>query len=225
MTLDADTLKGIKLFHSLNDDDLKEILPLVKRVPFSRKAGIFSEGDSPDWLFIMLEGKVKITKISQDGKEIILEIIKNNEPFGAIAVLNGFPYPANAVAMEDSVVLKLSRTDLMRVLDRFPGLMQAMMHDLGSRIKDSHEAMKNIALEKVGSRIAALLLKLSEQMGEDAPEGRRITIRLTKQDIAEMVGTTVETSIRTMSKFKKMGMVIEKDGRIIIPDPSVLEMF
>ncbi len=225
MELNIDALRGIKLFQTLNDNDLAEILPLVKTESFPRKSGIFSEGDPPDWFFIMLEGKVKITKISHDGKEIILEIIKDNEPFGAIAVLNGFPYPANAAAMEDSVVLKITRTDLMRVLDRFPGLMSAMMQDLGSRIKDSHEAMKNIALEKVGSRIAALLLKLSQQMGEDTPDGRSITIKLTKQDIAEMVGTTVETSIRTMSRFKKMGLVVEKDGRIIIPDPSALESF
>ena len=225
MELNVDTLRGIKLFQTLNDDDLKEILPLIKGEPLPRKTGIFSEGDPPDWFYIMLEGKVKITKISHDGKEIILEIIKDNEPFGAIAVLNGFPYPANAAAMEDSFVLRISRTDLMRVLDRFPGLMHAMMHDLGSRIKDSHEAMKSIALEKVGSRIAALLLKLSQQMGEDTPEGRRITIKLTKQDIAEMVGTTVETSIRTMSRFKKMGLIKEKEGRIIIPDPSALECF
>ncbi len=225
MELNIETLSKIKLFQSLSSDDLKEILPLIKGESFPRKTGIFSEGDTPDWFFIVLEGKVKITKISHDGKEIILEIIKNYEPFGAIAVLNAFPYPANASAMEDSVILRLSRTDLMRILDRFPGLMQAMMHELGSRIKDSHEAMKSIALEKVGSRIAALLLKLSQQMGEDIPEGRRITIRLTKQDIAEMVGTTVETSIRTMSRFKKMGVIDEKDGRIVITDPSALESF
>ncbi len=225
MELNVDSLRKIKLFQTLNNDDLAEILPLVKEERFTRKTGIFSEGDLPDWFYIVLEGKVKITKISHDGKEIILEIIKDNEPFGAIAVLNGFPYPANAAAMEDSTVLRLSRTDLMRVLDRFPGLMQAMMQDLGSRIKDSHEAMKNIALEKVGSRIAALLLKLSQQMGEDTPEGRRLTIKLTKQDIAEMVGTTVETSIRTMSRFKKIGLIVEKDGRIVIPDPSALEFF
>ncbi len=223
MPIDPEDVSGIKLFQPLSKDDFKEVVPLLASIKYSKKDSIFREGDSSDWLYIVQEGKVKITKISQDGKEIILEIIKPDELFGAIAVLNAFPYPANALAMEDSTVLRISRSDLMRVLDRFPTMMQAMMQDLGERIKDSHEAMKNIALEKVGSRIAALLLKLSEQMGEDTTEGRKLTIKLTKQDIAEMVGTTVETSIRTMSRFKKMGVIDESSGRIVITNPSALE--
>jgi CRP/FNR family transcriptional regulator len=225
MSDNAEILSKVGLFKMLSPEELKEISPYSQAVKFNKKDTIFSEGDSSDWLFMVKEGKVKITKISQDGKEIILEIIKGNEPFGAIAVLNGFPYPANAVAMDASEVIKISRSNLMKILDRFPDVMQHMMQELGARIKDSHEAMKNIALEKVGSRIAALLLKLSEQMGEDTDAGRKITIKLTKQDIAEMVGTTVETSIRTMSKFRKMGLIDEKDGRIIIINPSALESF
>ncbi|KKM71556.1 hypothetical protein LCGC14_1429420 [marine sediment metagenome] len=223
MPIDSSDVSGIKLFQPLSKDDFKEVAPLLTSIKYGKKDSVFSEGDSSDWLYIVKEGKVKITKISQDGKEIILEIIKPDELFGAIAVLNAFAYPANAVAMEDSTVFRISRSDLMRVLDRFPAMMQAMMHDLGERIKDSHEALKSIALEKVGSRIAALLLKLSEQMGEDTANGRKITIKLTKQDIAEMVGTTVETSIRTMSRFKKMGVIDESSGRIVITNPSALE--
>ena len=90
-------------------------------------------------------------------------------------------------------------------------------------MKDSYETMKNIALEKVGARIASLLLKLSEQAGRTTAEGREITLKLTKQDIAEMVGTTVETSIRTMSQFKRAGLIEERSGRIIIRNPSGLE--
>jgi len=95
--------------------------------------------------------------------------------------------------------------------------------NIGDRIKDSHETLKNIALEKVEARIASLLLKLADKAGEKGPEGVMINMKLTKQDIAEMVGTTVETSIRTMSKLTKAGLVSAKAGNIIIRDPNKLK--
>jgi CRP/FNR family transcriptional regulator len=163
-------------------------------------------------------GKVKITKLSNDGKEIILEIISPHEMFGGIAVVKGFPYPANAVAMEDSEITRISRKNLLSLMDKLPNLMYCMAMNIGDRIKGSHETLKSIALEKVESRIASLLIKLSEKSGEKTSEGIMINMKLTKQDIAEMVGTTVETSIRTMSKFTKSGLIASKSGKILIRD-------
>jgi CRP/FNR family transcriptional regulator len=166
---------------------------------------------------------VKITKLSQEGKELILEVISPMEFFGGIAVVRGFPYPANAVAMEDTEVLKISRKDLLSLMDRFPGLMYCMAMNIGDRIKGSHETLKSIALEKVEARIASLLIKLADKAGEKVSEGVLIHMKLTKQDIAEMVGTTVETSIRTMSKLTKAGIVSTKAGNIVIRDPDKLK--
>ena len=161
---------------------------------------------------------MKITKLSHEGKEIILEVISPTDIFGGVAVIRGFPYPANAVAMEDSVVLKISRKNLMRLVDRFPNLMYCMALQLGDRMKSSYDSLKNIALERVEARIAALLLKLAGKVGVETKEGLLIDMRLTKQDVADMVGTTVETSIRTFSKFKKEGLVVDADGKIIVKD-------
>jgi CRP/FNR family transcriptional regulator len=215
-------LKKISLFSTVTDSDLKEIVPSFTHVAFKKKEVIFSEGDPPDWLYIVAEGKVKITKLSMDGKEIILEVIQPMDFFGGVAVLKGFPYPANAMAMEDSKLIRISRTNLMRILNRFPHLMYRMALQLGDRMKESHESLKNIALERVESRIASLLLKLSDKAGQKVNDGLLIDMKLTKQDIAEMVGTTVETSIRTMSKFKKLGIIAEKEGKILIKDVKKL---
>ncbi|HAM51539.1 MAG TPA: Crp/Fnr family transcriptional regulator [Nitrospiraceae bacterium] len=215
-------LKKISLFSTVTDSDLKEIVPSFTHVAFKKKEVIFSEGDPPDWLYIVAEGKVKITKLSMDGKEIILEVIQPLDFFGGVAVLKGFPYPANAMAMEDSKLIRISRTNLMRILNRFPHLMYRMALQLGDRMKESHESLKNIALERVESRIASLLLKLSDKAGQKVNDGLLIDMKLTKQDIAEMVGTTVETSIRTMSKFKKLGIIAEKEGKILIKDVKKL---
>ncbi|KAF0143256.1 MAG: CRP/FNR family transcriptional regulator anaerobic regulatory protein [Nitrospirae bacterium] len=215
--------KKIPVFSTLNTSDAEEVKPYLMPAKFRKKEAIFSEGDPSDWLYIVTKGKVKITKLSQSGRELILEIISPMDFFGGVAVMRGFPYPANAIAMEDSEVLKISKSNLMRILDRFPTLMYCMAMNIGDRIKGSHEALKNIAIEKVEARIASLLIKLSEKTGIKTDGAITIDMKLTKQDIAEMVGTTVETSIRTMSKFKKLGIVAEKTGQIVIKDINKLK--
>jgi CRP-like cAMP-binding protein len=211
-------LKKIDLFKDLSDAELKELDPYLVTTTFKKKEDIFSEGDQPEWFYIVAKGKIKITKLSHEGKEIILEIISPTDIFGGVAVLRNFPYPANAVAMEDSEVVKISRKNLMRLVDRFPNLMYCIALQLGDRMKSSYDSLKNIALERVEARIAALLLKLANKVGIETKEGLQIDMRLTKQDVADMVGTTVETSIRTFSKFKKQGLVADKAGKIVITD-------
>ena len=218
-------LKKIELFKNLSEEELKELEPYLLSTKYKKKEDIFSEGDPPEWFYIVSKGKVKITKLSHEGKEIILEIVSPTDIFGGVAVIRGFPYPANAVAMEDSEVLKISRKNLMRLVDRFPNLMYCIALQLGDRMKSSYDSLKNIALERVEARIAALLLKLSNKIGVETDEGTVIDMRLTKQDVADMVGTTVETSIRTFSKFKKQGLVTDSDGKIIIKDMDGLMSF
>ena len=218
-------VKKIELFKNLSEEELKELEPYLVQTAYKKKEDIFNEGDSPEWFYIVSKGKVKVTKLSHEGKEIILEIISPFDIFGGVAVLRNFPYPANAVAMEDSEVVKISRKNLMRLVDRFPNLMYCIALQLGDRMKSSYDSLKNIALERVEARIAALLLKLSNKVGVETKDGVLIDMRLTKQDVADMVGTTVETSIRTFSKFKKQGFVKDSNGKIIIRDREGLMSF
>ncbi len=213
-----ENLKKTEIFKDLRAEELNEIAPYIREKSFMKREMIFSEGDPPDFLYIVKDGKVKVTKLSHEGKEIILEIISPYDFFGGIAVIKGFPYPANAVPMDDTTVLMISRNNLLLIIDRFPSLMYSLTMSLGDRMRVSHETLKNIALERVESRIASLLLKLSDKMGKQADEGLLIDMKFTKQDIADMVGTTVETAIRTMSKLKKSGYISEKGGRILILD-------
>jgi CRP/FNR family transcriptional regulator len=225
-------LKDLALFKGFSKEEFKELEPYFSLKRYRKKELIFNEGEPPDWFCIVTAGKVKMTKLSHDGKEIILEIIQSGGPFGGIAVLQGFPYPANAVAMENTDVCRVSRRNLLRLLDRFPELMSFMGAILGERMKNSHEMMKNIALERVESRIASLLLKLVDKTAvpynptdSGGSGGLLIDIKLTKQDIADMVGTTVETSIRTMSKFKREGLLDDAQGKVLILDRKGLQRY
>ncbi len=215
-------LKKIGLFKNLSDVQLKELDPFVIEKPIKKKDVIFVEGDRPAWFYIVSKGEVKITKRSKKGKEIILELLSPTDFFGGGAVLGNFPYPASAVAMEDSLILKISRKNLIRFVDRYPNFMYYFALYLEDRMKSSYESVKNIALERVETRIAALLLKLANKVGKETKKGLLIDMQLTNQDIADMVGTSIETSIRTFSKFKKQGLLSNRDGQIIIKNRSGL---
>jgi CRP/FNR family transcriptional regulator len=112
----------------------------------------------------------------------------------------------------------------MGIIERFPNFMYDITANLGERVREFHDTLKNIALERVESRIASLLLKLAEKTGEKIGPGEiEISMRITKQDISEMVGTTVETAIRVMSKFRKSGLIKDVNGKIIIRDLGALD--
>jgi len=224
MRCTLDDVKRIPIFSKVRDKDLAEILSCFILESYTRKKEIFTEGDAPDWFYIVMSGKVKVTKISSEGREIIMEVISPCDFFGGFAVLKGFPFPANAVAMEDSEILKLSRKALLKIIDRFPSVMYLITSSLGERTRGMHETLKNIALERVDSRIAALLVKLADKSSDRVDPGENvIDMRITKQDVAEMVGTTVETAIRVMSRFRKSGLIADKNGRLAIKDMKALK--
>jgi CRP-like cAMP-binding protein len=216
-------LKKLPLFSSLSEEELGEIDRCISIKSFKKRETIFSEGEPSGRFLILSSGKVKITKMSLEGKEMIIELISPGDFFGGFAVLKGFPYPANAVAMEDSRALCISRRDLLRIIERFPNIMFQIATHLSERVREFPDALKNIALERVESRIASLLLKLAGKTGIRNASGEiELDLRLTKQDISEMVGTTVETAIRVMSRFRKAGMIRYNGGRIVVRDKKAL---
>ncbi len=213
----------IELFKDLSEKELSEVEALSEKISFKKKDTIFSEGEPSDWFYILLKGKIKITKLSYDGKEIILELIQAPDFFGGLAVLKGFPYPASAICLEDCEVLRIPKKAFLRLVDKYPSISKAMLSFLIERVKVTQETLKNVALEKVETRIASALLRLSEKYGKQDREGILIDVRLTKQELADMVGTTVETAIRTMSRFKKSGYITERNGKTIITNTMKLK--
>jgi len=211
-----DILARIPLFSSLNPEETGEISRYIDISNVKKRSPVFSEGDPSGMFYVLVSGKIKMTKMSGEGKEIIVELISPGDFFGAFAALRGFPYPANAVAMADSVVLRIARSDMLRMLERFPNMMYMLTAHLSERVREFPDTLKSIALERVESRIASLLLKLAQKTGIKTEGGVQISMKLTKQDIAEMVGSTVETSIRVMSRFEKAGLIKTAGGRIVI---------
>jgi CRP/FNR family transcriptional regulator len=217
------TLKKSEMFAGLSDEELKAIEELFEERSYNKDQYIFMEDDPSDWFYLVAKGRVKVVKHSQAGKDIILEIISPGDVFGGVAVLDKRPFPASALAMETVDVIRISRKNLFRIMDEHPHLRLTIVKSFSDRLRNAHETLKNIATERVEKRIASLLLKLAEKAGSEEKGFRKIDFPLTRQEIAEMVGTTVETCIRSISKFQKQGFVKSSGGRIFIRVNSLQE--
>ncbi len=223
MAVDIEILRNFSIFEDLPEETIQALAGIFTKRSYRKSEIIFTEGEPAEKFYLLYSGKVKITKASTEGREVIIEIILPGEPFGAMAVLQGGAFPATSETMEPSETIETRRESLIKVCQSYPGLVLKLASKIAERVRESHEMLKGIAFEKVEARIARVLLRLAEKTGKRTEQGLMIDMRLTKQDLAEMTGTTVETAIRTMSKFKKEGLIIEDHRRIIIPDPEALE--
>ena len=215
-------LEEMPILSSLSQSDWEKVKHLFIEKHFGKDEYIFFEGDPSSWIGVVLEGRVKMIKHSENGKDVVLDLIAPGEMLGEMAAFNGEPYPATAQAMEPTVVAIIHQDDYLRLLKQYPALALRMIEELGRRLREAQETIKSMAVERVERRIARILLKLAATTGLSSEEGIVIEMPLTRQDIAEMAGTTVETAIRTMSKFRKKGLVQTKRGRVVILDPHQL---
>lgn len=165
------------------------------------------ENDPTDHLYLLLHGMVKIMKITRDGKEVILEIKVPGEMFCCAAVLDNRPYPETAQAIGNVSIMRISRRDLLKVIDEHPSLQMEFARYANEQLKEAHEMFMHIASETVENRIAAILLRLSEKTGIENADYIKIDMPLTKQDIADMIGSSAETCMRTLSRFQKDGLI------------------
>jgi len=215
-------LEQMPILSSLSSHDWENVKGLFAQKRFEKDAYLFFEGDPSSWLGVVLEGRVKMIKHSEGGKDVVLDVISPGEMLGEVATFNGKSYSATAQAMEPTVVAIIQQEDYFRLLKQYPALALRVMGELGRRLREAQDLIKSMAVERVERRIARILLKLAATTGSSSGNGIVIELLLTRQDIAEMAGTTVETAIRTMSKFRKDGLVQTKRGQVTILEPHQL---
>lgn len=217
------TLRQVPLFASLKDEELLNIAPLFSEQHIGRHEFVFFEGDPPRWVYIVVEGRIKLLKYSEEGRAVILHLLHPGEMFGGVAAFGRRPYPFSAQALVPSRVLRIAGPDFHEIMTQHPDVSDQVIRELAARLIEAHETMKHLAVERVEQRIAHVLLKLTQQGVEEGAGPLTIDIPLTRQDIAEMVGTTVETTIRVFSKWRKAGIVASRDGKVVILDPARLD--
>ncbi len=223
MPVSLDLLQSSLFFRRLAPEDLQRVAAIASAKTYEKGEVIFSEGDAPYVLFTIASGRVKVVKgVPQSGREVILEIFGPGDPLGAVVAYEGRPYPATAIALERTLCLRLGRADFFALLERQPSVVRGFLTGMAQRIVELSRRVAEVSGGRVETRFALLFLKLAEKVGR--PEGLEVHVPLplTRQDLADLTGTTVETAIRVMSRWAKEGVVrTEIDGFRVSSRPAL----
>jgi CRP/FNR family transcriptional regulator, cyclic AMP receptor protein len=205
-----DTLRNIPLFSSVRDADLEAIASLLIERRFPRHKTIVEEGLPGDYMYILCEGRVQVSKLSDDGREKILEFLEDGDFFGEMSLLDNAPRSASVRALADTRILALSRADFLAVLRRSPDLAMAVIQELTRRLRRVDDQASSLSFQRVEERTKGLLTRLAKEDPQNV--GRRVTPALTHQQIADMIGTSRETVTRALKLLKEHGW-LEQEGK------------
>ena len=209
----------------MNPADLRQILSVMSLTEYDRGETIFRENDPSDFFVVVAAGRAKVFREGADGRERILEIFGPGAPLGAVALYESLPYPASAAALESTTCLQIPRGTFSSWLNHQPSLMRDLLGSMSLRLVELTNRLAESTAGRVEVRLARLFLKLSEQHGRRQDRGVHIPLSLSRQDLADFAGTTVETSIRIMRRWQKAGMLLtEKNGFLVVDYSSLQAM-
>ena len=216
--LKAGLLREVDLFAGLGLEELKEISRTLPMTTCRTGGLVTSPKDSDERLYIVKRGRVRLYRLTPDGKQLTLDILDKGRIVGRMSWLGQELNEVYAEAIEDAVVCSFSPEELRRLIDRFPGIGLNMVRYLSERLAASEREREVMAFRSVEQRLAARLLELAERFGQPSDSGVAIDTRLTQQELADMIGTSRETLATTVSSLRERGLVEMQDQRVVIRD-------
>ena len=218
-----DLLRRTTIFRRLSSDDRQRLVSVASLTALEKGEYLFHEGDDAESLYTVVAGRVKVFKSTVRGTEVILEIFGPGDPVGAVAVYESRPYPASAVAVEPAQCLLVPRPAFFALLEAHPTLVRGLLTGLTHRLVELTNRLAELSTGRIDSRLARFFLKLADTTGQVTPEGTLIPLALSRQELADMIGTTIETAIRIMSRWGKEGVVHTEKAGFLIADRPALE--
>jgi CRP/FNR family cyclic AMP-dependent transcriptional regulator len=216
--MNIDILKNIPLFSELNEKDLDRIIQIANKKRYHKDNIILIEEEVGSTMFIILAGRVKISRISDDGREVILSILSDGDFFGEMSLLDGHTRSANVTAIEDSELLVIRREEFLQTLRDYPQVAINLLKELAQRIRKSDEHIKSLSLQDATGRVASTLLRIAEDSGLFRKGQVEISELPLQQDLANMAGTSRETISRVIKSLSEDGYLRKQGGKIIILD-------
>ena len=209
-----DFLRHVSLFESLDQQELEALSDVAFTRTFSKDNVIILAEEEGDTLFILKKGQVKVSIVSEEGREVILSLLGPGSVFGELSLLDGKPRSANVVAIEETELLMLRRVDFLQLIYKTPQIATALLAELATRMRKTDRQIEGLALLDVTSRISDTLLQLATEQGAETTDGVTIESRPTQQELANMSGTTRETVSRVLKRLEGQGY-INRNGRKI----------
>lgn len=220
--MDEKVLEKVELFQNLTPAEMRAVAAAGVEKRVEKGSFFFMQGDPAEALYVLGKGNVKLSQVTTDGQQVILRVAGPGEAFGIIAVLAQAEYPVTAEAVEDCTATAWRRSQLDGLIKKMPVLAINTVQMMAAQVKDYQNKLREMATERVERRIARTLLRLAKQTGRKTSEGVVIDMTLTRQDLAEMTGTTLYTVSRVLSQWETQGLVKSKRERVVIVFPHGL---
>lgn len=220
--LDRSLIAGLPVFQGIAPEDLDRIISRAHAQRVPKGQAIFEQEYEAHFFFLLLDGHVRVVKSTPEGQEVIVRYISPGELIGIAHALGRTTYPASAIAAADCVVLAWPSSLWSEFAAAFPNFGANTYKTVGSRLQDAHTLVVEMSTEQVDQRVAHALLKLVKQSGKQTPDGLLIDFPISRQDIAEMTGTTLHTVSRLLTAWEERGLVKSGRQKVTVVDPNRL---
>ena len=221
-SIDRSLVAGMPLFAGVAPADLDALHAEARSARYPKNAAVFSQGEEAHSFFLLLHGHVRAAKTTPAGQQVVVRYSIPGETFGVAVAIGLSHYPATATAVDESVALTWPSPAWPRLVERHPGLAANTLQAVGARLQESHNRVIEMSTEQVERRVAHALLRLVQQAGRKVEAGIEIDFPISRQDIAEMTGTTLHTVSRILSAWESDGLVEGGRQRIVLRDPHRL---
>ncbi len=216
--LTVSALKKVSVFQDLSHTQLQLLYDLVTLRSYKAGELIFTQGQQGDAIFFVVSGRVKIMVTSADGREKIIKVMESGHVFGEVVLFDGGPYPATAQALDDCQVGVLRNEDVYGLMRQNSELAISLLQLLARRLKMAQRQLHDLALKDVFTRVTQLVCELAENEGVVLPCGSvQLSLRLTREEMAQLVGTSRETLTRVLSELKQLGLLNVDRNQVFIP--------
>lgn len=215
-------LTRVPPFNAIPVEDLPLALNMATRQTASAGDFVMMQGEAADRIFLLVDGKIRLSQVTPDGQQVVLRMLGAGSLFGLIAVSQEMEYPLSSQALDDCQLLVWTGEDLRALIRRYPQMTGPVIDFLAGSVREFQSRFIELATERVERRLARSLLRLASQTGKKTPDGVLIDLPLSRQDLAEMCGTTLFTASRILSQWEQQGLVLAGRERVTIRRPHGL---
>lgn len=220
--IDPSIIAELPLFRDLSREQIKDILAGTTSRRYPKGSNVFEQDGRAAHFFLLLNGHLRVTRVTPDGQQVVVRYIVSGDLFGIAMAIGRDSYPATATAVVESLVLIWPSSVWPALAAKYPVLAAGTMQVLGSRLQDVQTRVVEMSTEEVERRVAHALLRLARQSGRKTQQGIEIDFPITRQDVAEMTGTTLHTVSRILSAWEGRGLVEGGRQKIVLTDPHRL---
>jgi CRP/FNR family transcriptional regulator, cyclic AMP receptor protein len=217
-----DVLSRSPLFRALDEADARALRSRVTKVEIGRGDRLFSEGDAGNKLYVILDGKIKLTRAASDGRENLLSVHGPGEMFGELSLFDPSPRTASATAVTDLQLAALAHADLRYWLTRRPEVSMHLLRALAQRLRRLNDVKADLVFTDVPGRVAKALLDLAERFGVPQQDGVQVNHDLTQEELAQLVGASRETVNKALADFVARGWLQLSAKSVLLVDPDRL---